>query len=166
VHMERAVALAPTDETLQLALVSLLHLTRDHAALERAVARGLKACPGNAGLHFEAGMLAVDAGRLDEAVPYLEFAAKNRPDQPAAALELAKVHFRAGRAAVGVEILERLLRANPALVEASANLVRHGIEARDARTKIWLQQAQNGGVPPELLAELRRNYERRFGEAP
>ena len=73
-EMERAVALAPTDENMQFDLVDLLKNTKDHDALVRVVAAAVAACPNSAALRFEAGLLAVEAGKPDEVEQNFRFA--------------------------------------------------------------------------------------------
>lgn len=164
-QLERAVALAPTSEPLQLDLVTLLRQERDVPALERAVAAGLIACPDSAGLHFQAGLLAFEAGRLDDAAYHLEFTWHNRPDQNAAGVELARVYFQRGRDPEAVAILEDVLSRYPREGAALVLLVRHGTETGDARTAGWLRRLVDAGAPASLLAELQQNYQRRFGAA-
>jgi tetratricopeptide (TPR) repeat protein len=163
-ELERAVALAPADETMQLDLITLLRSVQDHAGLARAVAAAVRACPDSAALHFEAGVLAAQAGELDEAGRHFEFTWKNQPDQPAAACELAKVHFRTNRPEAGVAVLEELLKIHPTDEVALQLLVRHGIERGDARTAGWLHRAAAApGITAAALAEMRQAYQRRFG---
>lgn len=165
-EMERAVALDPASEPLQLDLVTLLGQAGDPAALERAVTAGLVACPTSAGLHFQAGLLASTAGRLDEAARHLEFAWRNRPDQSAAGVELASVYFRQSREPEAVTLLEDILTRYPNEGAALVLLVRHGTATGDPRTAGWLERVIKAKAPARLLAELQENYQRRFGATP
>jgi predicted Zn-dependent protease len=165
-QLERAVALAPDDETMHQDLIALLRSQGDEPAAERAVARGVAACPGSAALQFEAGLIAEREGRLDEAARRFEFTRRSRPDQTAAAVKLAAVQFEAGRGAAGVEVLEDVIRHHPDDRAALLLLARHGIETGDARAAGWLKRAGAAGGSAIVLAELERNYRRRFGATP
>lgn len=163
VEMERAVALAPTDENMQFDLVDLLKNTKDHDALARAVAAGVVACPNSAALRFEAGLLAVEAGKTEEAEQHFQFAWQNRPDNPAAARELATLFFQTNRGEAGVGVLEKVLARKPQNTGVHVQLVQHGIDTGDPRTTEWMRRALNSGAPELPSAELQQNYERRFG---
>lgn len=160
---ERAVALDPGNDAIQLDLIALLRQTGDEPAADRAIMAGLQACPNSTALHVEAGVLAANAGRLDEARRDLEFAWQSRPDQAGPALELAKVYFATGRDPDGFALLEDVLKRFPTEKAALVMLIRRGIEKGDPRTAGWLQRAASLNPPKELLAELTADYRRRFG---
>ncbi len=160
-ELEKAVALAPGDENLQIDLVALLRAVKDRAAVERAVTAGVAACPTSAALHFDAGLIAADAGRLEEAAEHFRFSWQNRPDQSAAARELARVYFRSHRDEEGVAVLERVLAVEPRDTAAHILLVGHGLEMGDPRTEGWLRRAMGTGAPE--LIELQQNFQRRSG---
>ena len=160
-ELEKAVALAPDDENLQIDLIALLRAVKDRAAVERAVMAGVAACPTSAALHFDAGLIAAEAGRLEEAAEHFQFTWQNRPDQSAAARELARVYFRSHRDEEGVAVLERILAVEPRDTAAHILLVGHGLETGDARTDGWLRRAVGTGAPE--LIELQRNFQRRSG---
>jgi tetratricopeptide (TPR) repeat protein len=162
-EMEKAVVLAPTDENMHFDLVDLLKKAKDHEALVRAVAAGIVACPTSAALRFEAGLLAVEAGRLEEAEQDFQFAWQNRPDNPAAARELAALFFHSHRSEDGVGLLEEILVRKPRNTAAHIQLVQHGIETGDPRTTDWIKRALDSGAPQLPSTELQQDYERRFG---
>lgn len=164
--LERAVALAPADEKIRGELIVLLREIRDLPALEKVVADGLAATPDSASLHFEAGLLAARAGRLDEAIPHFEFAARAQPGESAAPCELAAIYFGTGRAAAGLAVLDRLLQTQPACQPALTLLARYGLEHGDPRTGQWLRQALAAGQPSPALTELHQTYQRRHGATP
>jgi len=163
VQIERAAALDPANEVMQLDLVAYLRQTQDQPALERAVASGLATCPGSTGLHFEAGMIAAGAGRLEDAVRHFEFAWRNRPDQTGAPRELAKIYFRSGRDEAGIAVLEKILSHEPRDTATQYLLVQHGIDTGDARTAGWLRRAAEAGGAEFPLAQLQQAFLRRFG---
>lgn len=163
---ERAVALAPTDEKMRTELISLLRQTQDQAALAAVVADGVARIPDSASLHFEAGRLAAQAGRFDEAIGHFRFVAQARPEETAAQCELARVYFNLGRAEDAVATLLEVLRGRPASEPALTLLVRHGLEHADPRTGGWLRQALAAGEPSPALTELCQSYQRRFGNLP
>lgn len=164
-ELERAVALVPDNDAFRLDLIALLRRAHDEPAADRAILDGLAACPRSTGLHFEAGRLAAQAGRLDEAAGHFEFTWRTRPDQSTAALALAEVYFRTRRAADAIALLEEVLVHYPAEARALELLVRHGIETGDARTAGWLRRLIAADAPGQLVAELREHYRRRFGAA-
>lgn len=164
--LEKAVALAPTNDAIQLNLIALLRAAHDPKAAEHAVARGLAACPYSAGLHYEAGRLAEEAGHFEDAAQHFDFTWRNQPDQPATALTLASARFQAHQNELGVSVLERLLSERPDYSPAAAMLVSHGIETGDARTAKWLECASASGLPADALTELQRNFQHRFGATP
>ena len=161
--LEKAVALSSGDENMQLDLIALLQVTKDRDALKKAVASAVAACPASPALHFEAGLLAVEAGQLPEAEVHFRFTWKNRPEQPEAARELAKIYFRTGRDPEGIAILEKLLAFESHDIATHILLVQHGLETGDQRTAAWLHQARNTGMQDRQLAELQQNFQRRFG---
>ncbi len=162
-ELEKTVALAPDDENMRLDLVALLRAGKEREALERAVAAGVAACPSSAALHFEAGLLAAEAGRLDEAAEHFRFTWKNRPDEPDAARELAKVYFRSDRGEDGVAVLERLLIVEPRDQATQVLLVQHGLATADPRTAGWLRRALDAGTPGPQLLELQQDFQHRSG---
>lgn len=166
-HFERAASLAPTNDSIQLDLIQVLHRQDDSAAIERVVTRGLAANPASAALHFEAGQIASAAGRIDEATEHMEFTWRTSPDQMGAALELANLYFRAGRADEGVALIEDALGRFPQKrAPLLLRLIRHGIETADPRTRGWLQQVVESDPPAGILEDIRRDYRQHFGETP
>ena len=163
---ERAVALAPTDEKMRSELIALLRKMQDNAALAVVVTQGVALMPDSASLRFEAGHLAAQAGRFDEAIGHFQFVARARPEESAAQCELATVYFNTGRAEEGVGTLLDVLRSQPTCQPALTLLVRHGLTQGDSRTGTWLQQALAAGEASPALAELRQAYLTRFGTRP
>jgi Flp pilus assembly protein TadD len=163
---ERAVALAPDDEKIRTELISLLRQTQDQAALAAVVAEGVVHSPDSASLHFEAGRIAVQAGRPDEAIAHFQFVARARPEESVAQCELAKVYFSRGRTEDGIATLLEVLRRQPAREPALSLLVRYGLDHDDPRTGAWLKQALAAGEPGPALTELSHAYQRRYGNLP
>jgi Flp pilus assembly protein TadD len=166
IEMERAVALEPTNDAIHLDLLTILRQAQDTAGLANAVSRGVAACPTSAALQFEAGLIASQSGRFDEAARYFENAWLNQPDQTAAAYEAATAHFRSGAPKKAVALLEQVLVRLPKETTAALMLLRHGIQTGDSRAAGWLQRAMATELPPAVLAELRHDYQRRFGVTP
>jgi predicted Zn-dependent protease len=161
--LEQAVALAPADEKIRSELIGLLRQAEDLPALQRVVDEGLAATPDSASFHFEAGRLAVAAGRPDDAIAHFTRVSRLRPEESAAQCELAGIHFAAGRAAAGVAVLEEVLQHQPDCRPALTLLARYGIDQGDPRAGDWLQRALAAGEPTPVLADLRLAYRRRFG---
>jgi tetratricopeptide (TPR) repeat protein len=162
-HLERAVAIEPSNDAIRLDLVRVLRALHEEDTIAKVVAEGLLVSPESAAVHFEAGMLAARAGRLDEAAQHLSFTWRTSPDQTGAALELAEVDFRNSHDEAGIAVLEESLARHPQENAALVKLIRHGIETRDARTAGWLQRAVAARPPADLLQGLQREYQRRFG---
>lgn len=162
-ELERAVELDPSNDGIRFDLLAILRRTQDEAAFERQVQAGLVATPTSAGLHFEAGRIAARAGRLDEATHHLEYSWRIGPDQSAAAIELTDVYLRTARDDDAIALLEDVLLRFPKEYGALITLIRHGTARGDPRTSDWLRRAIKGGAPDTLLAELRQDYEQKFG---
>ena len=164
--LERAVERAPTDEKIRGELILLLRQTKDLPALEKTIADGLAATPDSASLRFEAGLLAAQAGRRDEAEAHFLFVSRAQPEESAAPCELAAIYFSSGRADRGLAVLESVLEKDPRCAPALTMLVRYGLDQGDPRTGRWLRQALAVGEPSPALAELHRAFEHRFGRIP
>lgn len=164
--LERAVELAPDDEKIRSELITLLRQQKDQAGLEQTVAAGLLRARDSPALHFEAGLLAAQAGRVDEAEAHFLAVMRAQPEAPAAPCELAALYFSSGRPERGLAVLEGVLQRDPRYVPALTMLIRYGLDRGDARTGTWLRQALEIGEPSPALAELHRTYERRFGRMP
>jgi len=162
----QAVAFDPKNDAVRLDQIALLRRFGDEPAADQAIAEGVAACPTSTALNFEAGVLAANSGRLDDARRHLEFSWRSRPDQSAPALELAKVLFSQGRDADGFALLEEVLTRFPGENAALVILIRRGLETRDPRTAAWLALATERRAPADLLAELTTDYRRRFGTTP
>jgi predicted Zn-dependent protease len=158
--------LDPSNDAIHLDLLTILRQLPESDAFPQAVARAIAHCPTSAALRFEAGLLASRAGELDTAAEHFSFAWQNRPDQTAAGFEGAAVYFRQGKSEKGVELLNDVLRLHPKESTAHLLLVQHGIETQDPRTSEWLQRAIRADPAAPRLAELRPNYQRRFGVTP
>jgi len=165
-ELERALALAPTNEKIRTDLIKVLRVMEENAKLEQVVREGTQTNPESAGLHFEAAGLAAKAGRTDEAINHYSAAWKLRPEEISAPFELATLCFGAGRTAEGLAALEAVLKLQPRHLPTLTLLVLGGIESGDPRTRDWLQRLEAQPEPPAGLGELRRSYQRRFGSAP
>ena len=161
--LEKAVALSPGDENMQLDLIALLRAAKDDAEFKKAVALAVSSCPTSAALHFEAGLLAFDAGHWQEAEEHFRLTWKNRPEQPEAARELAKIYFRTNRSAEGIAVLEKLLALESHDIATHVLLVQYGLESGDQRTASWLQRARDTGMQNQQLMELQQNFQHRSG---
>jgi tetratricopeptide (TPR) repeat protein len=165
-ELERALALAPTNEKIRTDLIKVLRAMKEFSKLEQVVMEGTQTNPESAGLHFEAAGLAAKAGRTDEAIKYYSAAWKLRPEEISAPFELATLYFGIGRTSDGLAALEAVLKIQPRHQPTLTLLVLHGIESGDLRTRDWLQRLEAQPEPPAGLVDLRRSYQRRFGSAP
>jgi protein O-GlcNAc transferase len=164
--LAQALALDPTNEKIRTDLINVLKGLKDTPALEQVILDGVSANPESAGFRFEAGLVAVRHGRVDDAVALFSEVWTREPDQTAAPCELAAVYFSAGRDAEGEAVLAQLLARHPDDPAVLTVLVRRGIETRDSRTGDWLRRAQATGKSLTTLAELRQAYFARFGVMP
>ncbi|MEZ5066404.1 MAG: tetratricopeptide repeat protein [bacterium] len=80
--------------------------------------RALALDPKDAAANYQAGILALKAGRDPEALSRLETAAREAPEVPAYHLNLGIARLRAGDAAKSVESFRAAVRLNPDLVAA------------------------------------------------
>jgi tetratricopeptide (TPR) repeat protein len=165
-QMEQAVALEPTNDAIHLDLLALLRQAQDNAALTNALTRAVDACPTSAALQFEAGVIAAQSSRWDDAARFFEIAWRNQPDKTAAAYEAATAHFRRGQPEAAIALLEKLLTRLPKSPTAGLMLVRYGIQSGDARAADWLQRTIAAEPPPAVMAELQQDFQRRFGATP
>jgi tetratricopeptide (TPR) repeat protein len=165
-ELERALALAPKDEKIRTDLIKILRDAKAAARLEQVVLEGVTTNPDSAGLNYEAGLIAVRAGRTDEAIRCFALVWKLRPEETTAPCELAAAYFGQGRAAEGMAVLETVLKTHPNSQTVLTQLVRQGIAAGDPRAAVWLGSLEAQAAPSPLLSELRQSYHRRFGAAP
>jgi len=156
--LEAAAVLAPSNDAIQLNLIALLRRAKDQAAVADAVARALEHCANSAGVHYEAGVLARDAGHYEEAARHFEFTWKNQPDQPALGVALADMRFRAEQREAGFTVLQQVLASFPAFEPAVVMLVSRGIETADARTSDWLASARRAGISEAVVANLEHDF--------
>jgi tetratricopeptide (TPR) repeat protein len=166
IEMEQAVLLEPTNDAIHLDLLSILRQSQDTAALGAAVTRGVETCPNSPALQFEAGLVASQSGKLEDAARFFESAWHNQPTETAAAYEAATAHFRRGKPESAVVLLEQVLARLPQESTAALMLLRYGIQSGDSRAAGWMQRTIAAEPPAAVLAELRQDYQRRFGVTP
>jgi hypothetical protein len=108
-HLEQAVALSPEDADAWSLLVDLLNTVGDDAAMQRALATGLKHCPNSAALRFANGSRLARTGRVGEAIGELRQAQRLKPDEVRPSMELASLFFRQDRVEEGMAEIRRAL---------------------------------------------------------
>lgn len=167
-HLEQAVALSPEDADAWSLLVDLLNTVGDDAAMQRALATGLKHCPNSAALRFANGSRLARTGRVGEAIGELRQAQRLKPDEVRPSMELASLFFRQDRVEEGMAEIRRALVAEPGHPLALSILTRHAIETGDeAQARHSLSQLRSlHRLPPEDLATLAGNYRSRFRRDP
>lgn len=163
--LEAAIALAPSNDAIQLNLIALLRRSNDQTALANVVKNALDHCPTSAGIHYEAGILARDGGNFEEAARHFEVTWKNQPDQPALGVALADMRFRAEQREAGFTVLQQVLASFPTYEPAVVMLVSRGIETADARTNDWLAGARRAGISATVVANLERDFRQRANTA-
>ncbi len=112
--VERALAIAPdlADAHVMLCQIRRMH-DWDWKGAEEASRRALQLEPGNAAVTVEAGLLALDLGRLEEAVPLLEAAIAQDPLSSRTYTHLGMAYRAVGRLADAEQAYRKSLELAP-----------------------------------------------------
>lgn len=116
----------------------------------------LAATENNFMAHTNLAAALIDEGRLEEALPHLETAAKIRPDFPNARYNLGVIGMRQGKNDEAMGHFKAALRSDPNFARAShyAGLL-HLQRGESAEAVQYFQRALAGGGPnPQVLAAL------------
>ena len=167
-HLERAVAIAPTDNDAWLLLAQYLDLMHETIPSDQALASGLANCPLSAGLHLENARRLDKAGRIDEAIAEFREAFRLNPSEADPLVQLAGVLISANRSDEALAALKEALERQPENPEALATLtyfyINSGNEA--AATEWWGHVRRQPRTPPEMAESLRQAFRQRFGRDP
>ncbi|HEY8994476.1 MAG TPA: tetratricopeptide repeat protein [Lacunisphaera sp.] len=166
-HLEKAVALNPTDSDAWLLLLTALRgLGREQEAVNKLL-RGLTHCPQSPSLHLEYARWLKTAGRLDEAIAEFRYGYELRPSDASPLVELAGAYFAVDRNAEAVAALEQALERQPAHPMALATLTFYAISLKDEAEALrrWEQVRRQSKTPPEVVDGLRRAFQQQFGRA-
>lgn len=96
-EIRQAMKLAPGDPQLALELALALHSARDHAGTLAVLDDLLKLNPDAAPLNFMYGDTLIELARVEDAIPYLEKAARKEPGNARTSASLGIAYARAGR---------------------------------------------------------------------
>ncbi len=118
-------------------------LRKDDAGLLEAYQLALEFYPNYVPALYELGNMHGRAGRLDQALPYLERAADLEPNSPDKLFSLGIARVKQGRHKEARDLFQRTITADPRNLQARTNLCRMHIElkswpaaANEART-LW-----------------------------
>ena len=164
-HLEKAVALNPTDADAWLFLVNALRGLGQEPAASNVLLTGLAHCPQSPSLHLEYARWLNSAGRLDEAIAEFRYGYQLRPSVVAPLVELAGVYFTANRNAEALAALNQALERQPDHPMALATLTFYAISVHDETEarKRWAQVRRQTKTPPEVVRGLRQAYRQQFG---
>jgi tetratricopeptide (TPR) repeat protein len=166
-QFDRAATLAPGDDTIYQHMIDACNAAGDSEGAARALAAGLTHCPQSAPLQFAHGKQRMSSGHLDEALQAFEAARNAQPEAAEAYLQIATIHFRGGRDAAGVAVLEDALAHVPDHGPTLLALAQHAIESNDAEAAAhWLTRARTRASNEVGLEILVGDFQRRFGRIP
>jgi tetratricopeptide (TPR) repeat protein len=113
-EIEKAVQLKPTLPGVHALYARALRIDHDNAGAALEYRKELEHNPNDYESNLWLGLLRTEANQLDEALQYLERAGRLRPDDPAVAYGLGRVHLAAGRLEQARKAFEQLVAAAPA----------------------------------------------------
>lgn len=112
-EIEKAVALKPTLPGVHALYARALRMDHDNAGAAVEYRKELEHNPNDYESNLWLGLLRTESNQLDEALEYLERAGRLRPDDPAVAYGLGRVHLAAGRLEPARKAFEQLVAAAP-----------------------------------------------------
>jgi tetratricopeptide (TPR) repeat protein len=166
-HFERTTVLDPnfSDGWAQLALVC--ETVGDRPAADRALAQGLRNCPGSPGLHLQNAQRLIRDQRPEEAIPEFRESIRLRPNEAAAYLDLATTLIKLRRNDEAIVAVDQALVAEPDHPVALNIRTFHAIVCNDElAARQWLRRCQNQPrVERGDLDRLLEAYRQQFGHA-
>jgi tetratricopeptide (TPR) repeat protein len=164
-HLEKAVAVNPTDSDAWLLLLKALHGLGQEDTAANTLLRGLSHCPQSPSLHLEYARWLKAAGRLDEAIAEFRYGYELRPSEASPLVELAGLYFAAGRNPEAVASLNLALERQPAHPMALATLTFYAISLKDEAEALrrWEQVRRQPMTPPDVVDGLRNAFQQQFG---
>ena len=164
-HLEKPVALNPTDSDAWLRLIDALRGLGQMQAGVNALLTGLSHCPQSPSLHLEYARWLSASNRLDEAIAEFRYGYQLRPSEASPLVELATAYITAGRTDEAVASLHLALGRQPDHPTALATLAFLAISNNDeaeARRR-WEQIRRQPKTPAAVVSSLRETYQQRFG---
>jgi predicted Zn-dependent protease len=163
-EFEKAIALQPHDPFAYIDLVGLYRTSGDVNGALRLLGDAVKNCPSAEGVQLEMGLALMAAGRVSEALPYLQKAVELAPDNPTNYEELAKAQFRLDDKAGGAETLKVGLARAPENAGLLAMRARYKVELGDeAGAEKDFRRAQKADPNEPMLAQVAEAFEKKFG---
>jgi tetratricopeptide (TPR) repeat protein len=108
-ELKRAQALAPNDTDIQRELATSYYFNRDYESAERIFERLVKQAPKSADLEFLYGDTLLQAQKPENAIPFLEAAARANPGVLPGRAALARAYLQVGRQADAIPHLKAAL---------------------------------------------------------
>ncbi|MBI3394252.1 MAG: tetratricopeptide repeat protein [Spirochaetia bacterium] len=110
--------------------------------------------PGHVGARIEAGNIAFEEGRLDEAITHYEKALEKDPDCVEAIYNAANIYFKQKKYAVAIRWFHRCIELDSEFPESYYNLA----QARMTPRRIFFPASAslNSNVPPAFCASWER----------
>ncbi len=166
-HLEKAVALNPTDSDAWLRLIEARRGLGQTQAAVSAMLTGLSHCPQSPSLHLEYARWLQASNRMDEAIAEFRYGYQLRPSEASPLVELATLYLTAGRNAEAVTALNLALERQPDHPTALVALAFIAVSNRDeaeARRR-WEQIRRQPKTPAAIADSLRQNFQQQFGRS-
>jgi tetratricopeptide (TPR) repeat protein len=164
-HLERAVALSPTDNDSWLLLYQYRKMMGQAPAAEQALRSGLANCPQSASLHIEEARRLSSAGRNEEAIGEFKEAYRLNPSESGPLVQLSTVLLSLNRGDEAVAALLEGLGKQPEDPAALAMLTYvYIVSGNEAQARQWWAHVRlQPRTPPDMVRSLQNEYRQRFG---
>ncbi|AOS43566.1 tetratricopeptide repeat protein [Lacunisphaera limnophila] len=164
-HLEKAVALNPTDSDAWLRLMDAYRGMGQTQPAVRAMLTGLTHCPQSPSLHLEHARWLRANNRLDEAIAEFRVSHLLRPSEASTLVELATSYVTAGRTAEAVVTLNQALERQPDHPIALATLALLAVNSRDEpeALRLWALIRLQPKTPPAVVSRLQQTFSAQFG---
>ncbi len=163
-QFEKAIALRPDDPFAYIDLVGLYRTSGDVSAALRLLNEAVAHCPNAEGVQLEMGLALMAAGRVGEALPYLQKAVELAPDNPTNYEELAKAQFRLNDQPGGAATVKIGLERAPENAGLLATRARFEVETGDeGNAEADFRRARKADPNEPMLPQVARAFEKKFG---
>lgn len=166
-HLEKAVALNPTDADAWLRLMDALRGLGQTQAAVRAMLSGLTHNPQSPSLHLEHARWLRAGNRMDEAIAAFRLSHELRPSEASTLVELATALVTVGRNDEAATALTQALERQPDHPIALATLAFLAVNNRDeaGALRLWALIRQQPKTPPAVISRLQQTFQAQFGRA-